>query len=264
MLIDSHCHLADEVFVADLPAVVERAHAAGVTGALCILSADEPAEIERVTAVRAAWPGVLFAAGIHPHRAGQYGDAPLVSAERTAEAVQQSQAMAVGEIGLDYHYDHSPREIQREVFAAQLEVARLAGLPVAIHTREATDDTLAIIRQAAGVRGVMHCFSGTVDEARAALELGFYVSLSGILTFPRSGNLRDLAAFVPDDRLLIETDAPFLAPVPHRGKRNEPAWVAETFAVLAATRGTSAAALAERLATNFSTLIARTPLTQAR
>jgi TatD DNase family protein len=255
MLIDSHCHLADEVFVADLDAVVARATAAGVAGALCILSADEPEELGRVAAVRAAWPSVQFAAAIHPHRAVSYEGRPQDAGRVAAEAADASGAVAIGEIGLDYHYDFSPRAIQREVFLAQLEVAVARRLPVSIHTREATDDTLDVLRDAGPVRGVMHCFSGSIDEARRALDLGLYISISGILTFPRAGNVRDLAAFVPEDRLLVETDAPFLAPVPHRGKRNEPAWVADTAAVMAGVRGVAASDMAARLSMNFMTLV---------
>ena len=255
MLIDSHCHLADEVFVADLDAVVARATAAGVTAALCILSADEPEELARVPAVRAAWPAVQFAAAIHPHRAAAYEGRAQEAGRVAGEAADVSGAVAIGEIGLDYYYDFSPKGTQREVFTAQLAVAVARNLPVSIHTREATDDTLALIREAGTVRGVMHCFSGSIDEARQALDLGFYISLSGILTFPKAGNLRDLATFVPEDRLLVETDAPFLAPVPHRGKRNEPAWVALTAATLAAARGMRAADMSERLSKNFVALI---------
>jgi TatD DNase family protein len=166
-------------------------------------------------------------------------------------------AVVVGEIGLDYHYDLAPRDVQRQVFAAQVGLATARGLAVAIHTREATADTLDVLREAGPTaRGVMHCFSGPIEEARAALDVGFYLSLSGIATFPKAGALRDVAAFVPDDRLLIETDAPFLAPVPHRGKRNEPAWVAETLSVVAKVRGVSPNVLAAQIAQNFKRLLA--------
>ena len=256
MLIDTHCHLADAAFADDLAAVAARARAAGVTSALCILSADAPEELARVPVVAQAWPSVRFAAGIHPHRAGLYagriGDVgPTVQAAAAAGG-----AVAIGEIGLDYHYDLAPRTVQREVFSAQLQLAVAGGRPVVIHTREATDDTVSIIREAGmAVRGVMHCFTGTLDEARQALDLGFFVSMSGILTFPRSSQLRDVAAFVPLDRLFIETDAPYLAPVPHRGKRNEPAWVAETCAVLAGIRSLSVEALSRQLLDNIAALL---------
>lgn len=251
-MVDSHCHLADSVFADDLAMVVERASAAGVDRALCILSAHEPEELARTAVVRSAWPAVLFAAAIHPHHAGAYEGRIADAADVTRQAVAASGADVVGELGLDYHYEHAPRAVQREVLAAQLEVAATAHLPVAIHTREAFDDTASIL-EAAGrdLRGVMHCFSGSVAEARRALDLGFFISIAGIVTFPKAGNVRDLAAFVPDDRLLVETDAPFLAPVPHRGHRNEPAWVVETARVLARLRGTPLDRLTAALDANF-------------
>jgi TatD DNase family protein len=256
MLIDSHCHLADEAFAGDLDAVVARAKAAGVEAALCILSADEPEEIERARHVAKAWPGLRFAAAVHPHRAGAYAGRPSDAARATDAAADASGAVAMGEMGLDYHYDFAPRDVQREVFAAQVELAVERGRPVVIHTREASDDTFGVLAEAGRgqVRGVMHCFSGTAEEAARALDLGFYVSLSGILTFPKAGALRDVAKLVPEDRLLVETDAPFLAPVPHRGKRNEPAWVAATLAALAACRGVPVDALAASVRQNFDRL----------
>jgi TatD DNase family protein len=257
MVIDSHCHLADAAFAEDLPDVAARAKAAGVSAALCILSADEPDEVARSVTVAAVWPEVRFAAGVHPHRAAAAGGAPAdvaVIARRTAEAVS---AVALGEIGLDYHYDFAPRRTQQEVFAAQIALAGSLHLPVVIHTREAADDTFSLLEAATPpVTGVMHCFSGTRDEARRALDLGFYLSLSGILTFPKAGALRELAAFVPEDRLLVETDAPFLAPVPFRGRRNEPAWVTATLRTLAAARGTTDSDLADSIRRNFEQFIA--------
>ena len=234
-----------------------RAQAAGVSAAMCILSADEADEVARAADVRRAWPAALFAAAVHPHRAGAYAGRAADAAAATRSAAQATGAVAVGEIGLDYHYDFSPRDVQRDVFAAQIALAVELDKPVVIHTREATDDTLAVLRDAGGgaVRAVMHCFSGSIDEARRALEMGFYISLAGILTFPKAGALRDVAAFVPEDRLLIETDAPFLAPIPHRGKRNEPAWVVETFAALAAARQVARETLAARLADNFAAFL---------
>ena len=257
-MIDTHCHLADDVYVADLHDVSVRARAAGVDGALCILSADEPAEIERVQTVSAAWPGIVFAAGIHPHRTGAFGRRPDAAMQVTRAAVAAAGAAAIGEIGLDYHYDHAPRDAQRETFAAQLAVARELALPVAIHTRAAFDDTLAVLREAGGgLRAVIHCFSEGPDEARRALDLGYYLSISGIVTFPKAGGLREVAAFVPADRLLAETDAPFLAPVPLRGKRNEPAWVQHTAAAIAAARGMTPAAVGALVSENFQRFIGR-------
>ena len=256
-MIDSHCHLADEKFAADLPAVVARAREAGVLSAMCILSADEAPELARVPVVRDAWPDVYFAAAIHPHRAGAYAGRAAEAAAVTASAVDAATAVAVGEIGLDYHYDFAPKDVQREVFAAQVDFAVSRGLPVVIHTREATEDTIAVLREAGGgeVRGVMHCFSGSLAEARLALDLGFYISLSGILTFPKAGELRETARKLPVDRLLVETDAPFLAPVPNRGKRNEPAWVRATLETLASVHGMPADVMASHVAANFRTLI---------
>jgi TatD DNase family protein len=264
-LVDSHCHLADDAFQGDLAAVTERARAAGIGAAVCILSADEPEEVARAGQVSEAWPAVRFSTGVHPHRAGAYAGAAAGAAAAAERAVTAVTAVAVGEIGLDYHYDFAPRDVQHGVFASQIELAGRLGLPVVIHTREAFDDTVAILEAAMPrVRGVMHCFSGTRDEARRALDLGFYISLSGILTFPKAGSLREVAAFVPEDRLLIETDAPYLAPVPHRGKRNEPALVTETFAVLAAARGMDRERLSEKLAANSVALFGRIVDTPAK
>jgi TatD DNase family protein len=254
-MIDTHCHLADHVFAGDLRAVVERAKGAGVGSALCILAADDAAEATQASVVRAAWPAVRFSAGIHPHAAGAW-QGRVAEARRVVEqSIVDHSAVAVGEIGLDYHYDLAAREVQREVFAVQVDVAVATGRPVVIHARESIDDTVAVLREGGPcVRGVMHCFTGTVAEARQALDLGFYISLSGILTFPRSAELRDVAAFVPLDRLLVETDAPFLAPIPHRGRRNEPACVAHTVRVLAGIRGMAVDDLLGHLATSTAAL----------
>jgi TatD DNase family protein len=256
VLVDSHCHLADEAFVADLPDVVARARAAGVEAALCILTAGDEAELARAGAVRAAWAGVRFAAAVHPHKAGEYASDPSEAVRLTSNALDRMQAVAVGEIGLDYHYDFAPRAVQRDVFAGQVALALERDLPVVIHTRLASEDTLAVIREAGRgrVRGVMHCFTGTTTEASAALDAGFYISLAGILTFPKASDLRDTARHVPRDRLLVETDAPYLAPVPHRGKRNEPAWVGLTLETLAAAHGVPADELARSVAANFRAL----------
>jgi TatD DNase family protein len=256
-MIDSHCHLADEVFAPDLVEVAGRARAAGVSDALCILSADEPGELARTKIVRDVWPSIRFAAAIHPHRSGPYARRLADAIRVTREAVTKTGASAIGEIGLDYHYDFAPRSVQRDVFAAQLSLAVETGKPVIIHTREATEDTMALLREAgqARVRGVMHCFSGTVDDARQALDIGFFISLAGILTFPKAPELREVASLVPIDRLLVETDAPFLAPVPYRGKRNEPAWVVHTAAALAAARDESPDVINAALDANFRAFI---------
>ncbi|HXT71822.1 MAG TPA: TatD family hydrolase [Vicinamibacterales bacterium] len=258
-MIDSHCHLADEAFAGDLDDVAGRARAAGVTEALCILSADEPDEVARAAIVSRAWPAVRYATAVHPHRAGGYAGRVTDAIAATHQAARASHAAALGEMGLDYHYDFAPPDVQREVFDAQAGLAVELTLPVVIHTREAAKDTFDILRRhgVGTITGVMHCFTGTLEEAKQSLELGFYVSISGIATFPRSSELRDIAKFIPDDRLLVETDAPFLAPIPHRGKRNEPAWVVETLRRIAETRGVDAIALGAQVTANFHALFGR-------
>ena len=253
-MIDSHCHLADEKFRGDLDQVVARAKAAGVLGALVILEGGNAAEAGQAQQVERLWPAIRTAIGVHPHIAHEYTDDPGRAAAVVRTALDSTpSARAVGEIGLDYHYDFSPRGVQQQVFREQLRLARERRLPVVIHTREAEADTLAIIAEEGGgaLAGVLHCFTGSPALARGALDLGFYVSLAGIVTFPRATELRETARLVPLDRLLTETDSPFLAPVPHRGKRNEPALVAAVVAALAADRGITAAELAARTTDNF-------------
>ena len=256
-MIDSHCHLADDTFSADLEAVVRRARDAGIERALVILEAGNEKEAVQAARVEQLWPGVRFAIGVHPHQAHQYAADPARAASVVREqfAVTAS-ARAVGEIGLDYHYDYSPRDVQHAVFRAQVRVARELDCPVVIHTREADQDTIAILREEGGgeVRGVLHCFTGTDALADAGLALGFYVSLAGILTFPKAESLRQTARRVPLDRLLTETDSPFLAPVPHRGKRNEPAYVARVVETLALMHQMPVGDVAERTTANFHTL----------
>jgi TatD DNase family protein len=256
-MIDSHCHLAGEEFTDDLEAVVTRAKAAGLTSALCILAAGDDAESARAATVAAAWPGVRFATGIHPHQAGEFAGRVAEGIEIVSRALERHRACAVGEIGLDYHYDFSPRAIQQEVFGAQLALARERNLPVIIHTREATDDTFRLIEELeSGIRGVFHCFTGDEAMARRAGDIDFHVSFAGILTFPRAEEIRAAAGMVPLNRLLVETDSPYLAPVPHRGKRNEPAFVAEVLARLAALRGMPPGELAAQVTRNYDALFA--------
>jgi TatD DNase family protein len=256
-VIDSHCHLADEAFAADLEEVIRRAADAGVERALVILEAGNPAESAQAGRVERLWPAVRFSIGVHPHQAHQFADDP----ERAATTVREQlaatpSARAVGEIGLDYHYDFSPRDVQHAVFRAQVRLARELDVPVVIHTREADEDTMAILRTEGGgtLRGVLHCFTGDAALADAGVALGLFVSLAGILTFPKADALRQTARRVPLDRLLTETDSPFLAPVPYRGKRNEPAYVARVVETLAEMHRMPAADLAERTAANFHTL----------
>jgi TatD DNase family protein len=256
-MVDSHCHLAGPEFASDLAAVVDRATRAGVERALVILEASDPAELDQAALVNDRWPAVRFAIGVHPHHAGRYAADPATAgAQVMAAMARQPAARAIGEIGLDFHYDLSDRDVQREVFRTQIGVARALGLPLVIHTREAEEDTFRILREAdaAAVGGVFHCFTGDRAMARRAVELGFYISLSGIVTFPRALELQEVAREVPLDRLLVETDSPFLAPVPHRGGRNEPAHVTVVAEVVGALRGTSGAAVGEAAAANFDRL----------
>ena len=256
-MIDSHCHLADEAFETDLDAVVSRARDAGVRGALCILDATNEAEAARATRVSEVWPEVRFAVGVHPHQAGRFTDRLDEVEEHLRRAIDaRAGSCAVGEIGLDYHYDFAPREVQREVFRRQIGVARERDYPIVIHTREADDDTFSLLEEpsAAGVRGVFHCFTGGPEMAKRALALGFHLSFSGIATFKSADAIREAAALVPDDRLLVETDAPYLAPVPHRGQRNEPAWVASVVERLAALRAVSVDELRQQTTRTFGTL----------
>ena len=250
-MIDSHCHLADPAFAEDLEDVVQRAVAAGVTGGLCVLALDDASEEAQASRVRAAWPALRYAVGLHPHQANDHASRHDQLEERLRLACARVPGVcAVGEIGLDYHYDLAPREVQREVFRRQVAFARDGGWPVVIHTREADDDTVGILEQEGRgrVHGVFHCFSGSPALARAALGLGFVLSFSGIVTFPKAGALRAIAADVPADRIMVETDCPYLAPVPRRGHRNEPAWVVHTAATLASVRGETTAGF-ERAAT---------------
>ena len=235
-MIDSHAHLADPAFDGDRDAVVARARAAGVRGIVCI--GESLAAAARARHIARAAPGaVWWTAGVHPHDAQSFDAARDLAAIRTHV---EAGAVAVGECGLDYHYDHSPRKHQRQAFSEQIELARELGRPVVVHTREAEDDTEALVREAGrkGVRGVMHCFTGSHALARAALDAGWCISFSGIITFKRWTD-DELLRLVPDDRLLVETDAPYLAPVPHRGKRNEPAYVPLTIARLALARAST-------------------------
>lgn len=255
-MIDSHCHLAGEEFAADLESVVARARDAGLSSALCILAAGDRAEAGRAARVQEIWPDVRFAVGVHPHQAGDFAGRIDDARMTVRKQAEEHRVCGIGEIGLDYHYDFSPREVQREIFRVQVELALELQLPVIIHTREATEDTFAILHEARrkGLRGVFHCFTGDEAMARSALELDFYLSFAGIVTFPRAETIRSVARIAPHDRILAETDAPYLAPVPHRGKRNEPAHVAEVVRKLADIRGVSIGELAGQVSRNFASL----------
>lgn len=256
-MVDSHCHLAGDEFANDLEAVVDRARDAGLAHALVILAAEDDAEIERASQVAALWPEVRFSIGVHPHAAGTFADTPASAGGLTENRIDmEPRARALGEIGLDYHYDFAPKDVQQQVFREQIRVARRRGLPVVIHTREAEDDTFRILEEesAGETGGVFHCFSGDRAMARRALDIGFHVSLAGIVTFPNALELREVARLVPLDRLLIETDSPFLAPVPFRGKRNEPSYVTRVADVIGEVRGLEAQAIGEAARANFERL----------
>ena len=257
-LVDSHCHIAGPEFAGDLGAVIERAKAAGVAHALVILAADDEPELQQAAAVSRRWPAVRYSIGIHPHAAGKFTADPAGAAHQVRAAITaQPLTRALGEIGLDYHYDHAPRDVQQAVFREQIRLARELHLPIAIHTREAEDDTFRILveESAPEVGGVFHCFTGDRSMATRALDIGFHLSLAGIVTFPRALELREVAKVVPLDRLLIETDSPFLAPVPHRGGRNEPAYVTRVAEVIAELRGTTAQAIGTAALANFKRLV---------
>ena len=256
MFVDSHAHIDGEEFDADRDEVVARARAAGVRAILNVGTGDpHGGRFERAVAVAERYEGVYAAAGVHPHDAKLYDEA----AERKLLGLvgRGGRVVAWGEIGLDFHYDHSPREVQREVFARQLRLARGAGVPVIIHSREADEETVEILRReyaGAPRGGVMHCFGGGLPMAGAVLELGFYVSFAGNVTFKKAEPLREAARAVPLERLLVETDCPYLSPVPFRGRRNEPAHVVETARFLAALRGLTAEELGRATSANFSRL----------
>jgi len=253
ILVDSHVHIDMPQFDADREATVARARAAGVETMLIVGGVDEQQGHRRALAV-AEQLGLPASAGIHPHEARLA--TPAIYEELRALA-RDRRIVAIGEIGLDFHYDHSPRDVQRDVFRAQVRLARETGLPVIIHTREADDETAALLEDEGATRGVIHCFTGGHDLARRALALGFFISFSGILAFPRSEVIQEVARTVPLDRLLVETDSPFLAPPPHRGKRNEPAFVVEVARKVAALRGIAVEEVGRAAALNFRTLVAR-------
>jgi len=253
-LVDSHCHLDDEKFAGDLDAVIERARAAGVERMMAIGTGDGPADLE--TAVRLAdrYPFFYATVGVHPHDAAKATDDTF---GRLRDLLPDPKVLALGEIGLDYHYDFSPRDIQRTVFVRQLELAHDAGKPIVIHTREAWTDTMQVLREHYTGAGIFHCFTGGPAEAQEGLDFGFHLSFGGVLTFPKAETVREAARLTPLDRLLVETDAPYLAPVPHRGKRNEPAFLVETARKLAEVRGIPAEELADVTTRNFERLCMR-------
>jgi TatD DNase family protein len=256
MLADSHCHLNYKGLADDQAAVLERARARGVTAMLNI--ATRESEWDAVLATAEREPDVWATVGIHPHEADAHAH---VDTAKLVERARHPRVVGLGESGLDYHYDRSDRGRQQASFRAHLAAARETGLPIVVHTREAEEDTALIMAEELGkgvYSGVIHCFTGTGAFADTALELGFFISISGIVTFKSATDLQETAARIPADRLLIETDAPFLAPVPHRGRPGEPAFVADTAAFLAKLRGEDEVELRERTARNFHTLFAET------
>jgi TatD DNase family protein len=254
-LVDSHCHLDHEQFDADREAVIERALAAGVERMVAIGTGDGPPDLEAGIALADRYPAFYATVGVHPHEASKANDEVY---RRLAGLLTHPKVVALGEIGLDYHYDFSPRDVQQAVFIEQMNIARDSRKPIVIHTREAWDDTLSLLREhwaPAGLSGIMHCFSGGPEQARQAFDLGFYLSFGGIVTFPKALDIQEAARRTPADRLLIETDAPYLAPVPKRGKRNEPAYVVETARKLAALRGETLDSIASLTSANFYRLM---------
>ena len=255
MFVDSHCHLNYAGLVEDQAGTLQRARAAGVSTMLNISTREREWGDIIATAEREA--DVWASVGIHPHEADAH---PAVDTARLVDMAAHPRVIAIGETGLDYFYDHSDRDRQRTSFRAHIVAARETGLPLIVHTRDAEEDTAAILREEMGqgaYPGVIHCFTASADFARIALDLGLYISISGIATFKNAKDLQATVVTIPEDRLLIETDAPFLAPVPHRGKTCEPAFVADTARFLANLRGTSVEALAERTSANFFDLFSK-------
>lgn len=255
MLIDSHCHLNYKGLVEDQAGVIARAREAGITGFLNISTRQR--EWAEVIAMAETEPDVWATVGIHPHEADAHAD---LGEGALLEATAHPRVIGIGETGLDYYYDHSDRATQQALFRTHIRVARQTGLPLVVHTRDAEDDTAAILTEEMA-RGrfpaLIHCFTASAGFGRQMLDLGLTISLSGIVTFKNAKDLQDIAKVIPEDRLLVETDAPFLAPVPHRGKTCEPAFTADTLRFVAALRETTPEALAEATTANFYRLFTK-------
>src|SRR5512143_3042010 len=254
-LVDSHCHIDMPQFDADRDEVVARAREAGLVEMLVVGGVDEEGGHRRALRVAESF-GLPATAGLHPHEA-RIGDEAVYDELRAL--AREGRIVAIGEIGLDFHYDHSPREAQREAFRLQVRLARETGLPIVVHTREADAETIEILEGegAAETGGVIHCFTGGLERAQRALGLGFFISFSGVVAFPRSEVIQQVAREAPDDRILVETDAPYLAPPPHRGKRNEPAFVVEVARKVAELRGTPLETVGSLARGNYSRLFKR-------
>jgi TatD DNase family protein len=252
MLVDSHCHLDFPDFAAERDAVVARARAAGVATLLTIGTRLD--EFPGVRAIAEAYDDVWCSVGAHPHEASDHA---ATTADELAALAAHPLVVGIGETGLDFHYDHSPHDVQEQVFRAHIAASKASGLPLIIHARAADDDIARILREERPPPGVLHCFSSGRALAEAALDLGFFISISGIVTFRNAEELRAIVRDVPLERLLVETDAPYLAPVPYRGRRNEPAYVAATAAAVAALKGIAPEALAAATTGNFFRLFQR-------
>jgi TatD DNase family protein len=257
VFIDSHAHLDGEQFDADREQVITRARETGIETIVAIGSGTGPGSLDCGIQLAEAHDFIYATIGIHPHEAKLAKDADFAELEQLAK---RSKVIAWGEIGLDYYYDHSPRDIQQQVFARQMELARAAKLPIVIHCRpsngsnDAWEDCLSLIREqwaSSGLGGILHCFTGAWAHARQALDMGFMISFAGNVTFPKAQQIREAARQAPPDRMLIETDSPYLAPVPHRGKRNEPAFVKETARQLGELRGLPTEEIGRQTAANF-------------
>ena len=261
MLVDSHCHLDFPDFSAELDAVLARARAAGV-GRMVTISTKVKKQAQLI-AIAEKYPDVFCTVGTHPHHASSEMD---VDAKALVALTRHPKVVAIGEAGLDYHYDTGPRDDQLKSFREHIAAARETGLPLVIHARDCDADMAAVLTEEMGkgaFRAVLHCFTAGADLARTAIDLGLYIGFTGIVTFKSSQALRDIAKNLPPDRILVETDSPYLAPVPYRGKRCEPAYVAETAKVLAETRGVSAAEIARQTTENFFRLFDKVPQTLA-
>jgi TatD DNase family protein len=257
MLVDSHCHLDFPDFAAELDAIVERAGAAAV-GHMVTISTRVRRHAQ-VLAIAERFPNVSCSVGTHPHHAHEELD---ITAADLIERAAHPKVVAIGEAGLDYHYDNSPRAAQEQGFRTHIAAARATGLPLVIHAREADDDVARILEEETGqgaFKAVLHCFTGGPELARRALALGHFISFTGIVTFKNSAALREIARSVPAERFLVETDAPYLAPLPYRGKRNEPAYVVEVAKVLAQVRGVSLEDIGRQTTENFFRLFAKVP-----
>lgn len=255
-LVDSHCHLDHQQFARELDAILARAAEAGVERILTIGTGDGPPELDRAVKLAGKYPQVFATVGVHPHDAAK---ATARTFDDLRVLIREERVLALGEIGLDYHYDFSPRDVQHDVFREQLAIAAEAGKPIIIHTREAWEDTVALLREMWSGAGIMHCFTGTPAQAMEAVEMGFYLGFGGVMTFPKSESVREAARIAPEDRLLLETDAPYLAPIPYRGKRNEPAYTAITARKLAEVRGVETEQIAQITTRNFEQLLFAAP-----